>query len=99
MKRLGLASALALTMATAGAVHAQVDAKKAEGIAKEAGCGKCHLVDKKRKGPAYKDIAAKSKADKIGADKIVANLKADKDHEIKMSDDDLKLVVNWILSL
>jgi cytochrome c len=96
MRPLLIAAAAALAMA--GTAHAQVDAKKAEAIAKEA-CGKCHIMEKKRKGPSYKDIAAKAKADKVTADKMVANLKADKDHEIKISDDDLKLVANWILTL
>ena len=38
-----------------------VDADAAQATAKQNGCLKCHAVDKKKDGPAYRDIAAKYK--------------------------------------
>jgi len=81
-----------------GSVQAQ-DAKMAEAKAKEAGCLGCHAVSSKKVGPAFRDVA--KKYPKQG-DKILAAVKADKDHAetIKgMKDDDLKLIANWIASL
>lgn len=98
MKAMMIAGAMVLALA--GTAEAQVDAQKAEALAKDANCGKCHLMDKKRKGPSYKDIAAKHKGDKNAANTILTNLAADEDHaKLKLKGDDLKLVVNWILSL
>lgn len=94
---LALAGAgLALTFGTA---QAQVDAAKAQAVAKEAGCMACHDVNKKKMGPAFKDVA--KKFPKQG-DKVLAALKADKDHAdaIKgVSDANLKLLTDWVASL
>src|SRR5262245_40198816 len=81
-----------------GSTQAQ-DAKMAEAKAKEAGCLGCHAVSSSKVGPSFKEVA--KKFPKQG-DKIVAALKANKDHTevIKgMKDDDLKLVANWIAGL
>ncbi len=81
-----------------GTSLAQVDAKKAEAGAKAAGCLGCHTVEKKKVGPSLKSIAAKYKS--ANADKLVAALKANKDHDVKdVKDPDLKLISTWILSL
>ena len=82
----------------AGGVLAQ-DATLAEAKAKQAGCFRCHGVGAAKVGPALREIAKKyPKQD----DKIVATLKADKDHTNvvkELSDDDLKLIADWIASL
>ncbi len=99
MKSIVVAGAI-VAFAMGGAAYAQVDAKKAEAAAKQGGCAACHLSDKKKVGPSYKDIAAKYKGKTDAQSALVATLKAAKDHpEAKMSDDDLKLVVGWILSM
>jgi cytochrome c551/c552 len=75
------------------------DAKLAEAKAKEAGCLGCHAVAAKKVGPAFREVA--KKYPKQG-DKIVAALKADKDHADAIKDvksDDLKLIADWIGSL
>jgi cytochrome c551/c552 len=81
-----------------GGVHAQ-DAKAAEAKAKEAGCLGCHAVGSKKVGPSFREVA--KKYPKQG-DKILAALKADKDHADAIKDvksDDLKLIADWIGSL
>jgi cytochrome c len=81
-----------------GSVTAQ-DAKMAEAKAKEAGCLACHAVATKKVGPSFREVA--KKYPKQG-DKIVAALKADKDHADAIKDlkgDDLKLIADWIASL
>ena len=43
-------------------------------LATSKNCMACHAVDKKLVGPAYKDIAAKYKADKTAADKLATKV-------------------------
>lgn len=81
-----------------------------EAIVKKARCVACHTVDQKRVGPSYKEVAAKYKGDKSAAGKLFDKIRvggagnwgtvpmlphpAD-----KISDDDLKAAVQWILAL
>ena len=81
-----------------------------EAIVKKARCVACHAVDQKRVGPPYKDVAAKYKGDtKVAAvlfDKVrhggsgnwgqVPMIPHPAD---KISDDDLKTAIKWILAL
>ncbi|MBS1129930.1 MAG: Cytochrome c, class [Proteobacteria bacterium] len=101
---LGLAAAVIL-IATP-----QAQAADGEAIVKKARCVACHAVDTKRVGPAYKDVAAKYKGDtKAPAmlfDKVrhggsgnwgqVAMIPHPAD---KISDDDLKAAIHWVLAL
>ena len=81
-----------------------------EAIVKKARCVACHAVDQKRVGPAYKDVAAKYK----GNAKAPAQLFDKVRHggsgnwgEVpmlahpadKISDEDLKAAIAWILAL
>ena len=43
-------------------------------LATSKNCMACHAVDKKVVGPAYKDVAAKYKADKTAADKLATKI-------------------------
>lgn len=71
-----------------------------EALAKKDGCLACHGIDKKTMGSAFKDIAAKYKGKADAQAKIVASLKAGKDHPaVKANDEDLDKLVKWILSL
>ncbi|TXT30586.1 MAG: cytochrome c class I [Rhodocyclaceae bacterium] len=97
---------LAATLFSAAPAHAA----DGEAIVKKARCVACHAVDQKRVGPAYKEVAAKYKGDpKIAAilfDKVrhggsgnwgqVPMIPHPAD---KISDDDLKAAVQWILAL
>ncbi len=57
-----------LFLAVAGLTPAQaaVDEEAAQALAKKNDCFKCHAVDKTKKGPSYKKIAAKYKEKKLG---------------------------------
>ena len=69
-------------------------------VVKAKGCLNCHAVDQKKVGPAFKDVAAKYRAEKEGAEgKLVAKLKGGKDHpKIAASDAELKAAVGYVLS-
>ncbi len=56
-----LAIASILTMGLAGTAAAEVDAKAAQALAKAEKCTKCHDVEKDKKGPSFKSLAAKYK--------------------------------------
>jgi len=96
MKRQWVVTTVALGVALAmGAARAQ----DAEALAKSSGCLECHTVAKKKVGPAFKELA--KKFPKQG-DKLLAALKADKNHADMIKDvkeDDLKTLANWIASL
>jgi cytochrome c len=70
-------------------------------IFKAKGCLNCHDFDKKKVGPAYKDVAAKYKGDAGAEAKITGELKSGKGHPIKVNatDDELKTAVTYVLSL
>ncbi len=59
-------------------------------------CGKCHEMDKKKKGPSYKAMAAKFKGNEAGMLKAIEDPKTDHP-EVKAKADDLKSAVKWIL--
>lgn len=89
---------------------AAFSANASETIVKKARCIACHAVDAKRVGPAYKDVAARyrndAKAPAMLFDKVrsggsghwgeVAMIPHGPD---KISDEDLKAAIHWILSL
>jgi cytochrome c len=88
----------ALSFQAAG--YAAVDAKAAQSAAKENGCLNCHDIDKKKIGPAYKDVSAKFKGKSL--QDATSAMKASAVHKGalgKTNDQDLKLMMEWILSL
>jgi len=88
-----------------------VDAAAAQALARQNNCFKCHAVDKKKEGPAWKDVAAKMKSDKDAEAKLTKHLTTgpkvkfedghQEDHPVlkSKSPDDTKNLVQWILSL
>jgi cytochrome c len=75
-------------------------AQASEAKANEAGCLKCHGVDKKKMGSALKDIAAKNKGNKDYVVTAVEKLKSGKGHpKSAASDADLKLIMEWVMTL
>jgi cytochrome c len=91
MKAMLLAVAAAGTL-LAGAVQAQ-DMLKAKG------CLGCHEMDKKKVGPAYKDVAAKYQGNKDAESILVAKLKEGKGHlKISATDDELKACIKQVLA-
>lgn len=55
---MGAAAAL-LCLAVANASAAAVDADAARALAKKSDCFKCHTIDDKKDGPAYREVAKK----------------------------------------
>ena len=79
----------------AGAVLAQSGPE----VLKAKGCLNCHDNDKKKIGPAYKDVAAKYKDDKGAEAAILARLKEGKGHpKVAASDAELRAAVGTVLS-
>jgi cytochrome c len=94
-----LAAALAATPALAADELA---------LAQKNACTACHAVDKKLVGPAYKDVAAKYRADKGAEAKLVEKVKkggvgvwgqVPMPPNANVKDEDVKTLVKWILSL
>lgn len=75
-------------------------AMASEQLAKDGGCIKCHHLEKDRKGPSVKTIAAKFKGKAGAVDQLAADLKAEKnDHPApKVGDEDLKKILTWFLA-
>ena len=89
---------------------AAFDAAAAEALARKSGCFKCHGIDKKKDGPAYKEVAAKNKTKPGIEQKFIERLQNgtkvkidgnEEDHDpIKTKDvNEIRNVVQWILSL
>ena len=82
-------------------------AKADEAIAQKAGCLGCHAVGKKIVGPPYRDVAAKYRDNPFATSILSAKVRngAGKRQPIpmpphdqqKISDADLKTVIEWIL--
>ncbi len=81
----------------AGSVHAQ--APSGADVLKAKGCLGCHDMDKKKVGPAYKDVAAKYKGKANAESDLVAKLKEGKGHmKVNATDDELHAAVKAILA-
>jgi cytochrome c len=90
--KITIAAFVAAATLAAGAVQAQ-DVLKAKG------CLNCHEMDKKKVGPAYKDVAAKYKGNKDAEAMLVAKIKEAKGHpKVSATDDELKAAVKQVLS-
>jgi cytochrome c len=89
MKVVLISALIALGVLMSGQALASADLANAN-------CGKCHEMDKKKKGPSYKAIAAKYKGNEAGALKAVEDPKGDHP-EMKVKPEDVKTVVKWIL--
>ena len=50
------------------------DVDAAQALLKKSDCGKCHAVDKKKDGPAYKETAAKYKGKATAEDDLYKHL-------------------------
>jgi len=89
-----------LIVAAAGALAAGVGfAQSGADVLKAKGCLNCHEADKKKIGPAYKDVAVKYKDDKGAVGKLVGMLKEGKGHpKVAASDAELKAAVQHVLT-
>ena len=91
----------ALSFASLALAVPAANAQSGPDLLKAKGCLGCHDIDKKKVGPAYKDVAAKYKDDKDAESKLTAKLKEGKGHPIKAnaSDAELKTILDYVLSL
>lgn len=97
-------------LAAAGSALAQApDAAAADALMRKSGCLKCHAVDAKKDGPAYKQVAAKYKGKPDAEQKIYAHIttnpkvkvdgKEEEHTSLKTKNDaEIHNVVRWILS-
>ena len=94
MKILLIAGALAAALVT-GAAQAQ----SGPDVLKSKGCLGCHDMDKKKVGPAFKDVAAKHKGNQDAPGALVAKIKEGKGHpKINASEAELNSAVETVLS-
>lgn len=88
--------------------QAAVDMAKGDALAKASNCMACHAIDKKMVGPAYQDVAKKYKGDKEAEAKLIKKVKAGgtgvwgaipmPPNSPKVSDADIKTLVEWVLA-
>ena len=89
----------AFLIATVVAAALAGGAAQAQDALKAKGCLGCHEMDKKKVGPAFKDVAAKYKGNKDAQAMLVGKIKEGKGHaKIAGSDDELKAAVGAALS-
>ena len=94
--------------AAAGLVCATVaKAQDAEALFNKSGCTVCHAVDKKVVGPSLKEISAKYKGDKTAEAKLADKVKkggsgvwgqVPMPPNAAVKDEDIKTIVQWILT-
>lgn len=105
-----LGIAFVFTAGAVPAVAAAADQEAAMAMMKKNDCTKCHAVDKDKKGPAYKKVAAKYKGKADAEDKLVkfvttpSKVKladgSEEDHKNFDASDakGVKNVVQWVLA-
>jgi cytochrome c len=98
-----------LAILAAGLVFAgNALAEDGAALAKKSNCTTCHEVDKKKVGPAFKDIAAKYKDDKGAQATLEKKVRSGGGgvwgkmpmpaSAKSVSDDDIKTLVQWVLA-
>lgn len=101
--------ALMIAVAAAGTLMMAGQASADQALAQKSGCMACHSVDKKVLGPAYKDVAAKYKGQKDAEAKLIDKVKKGGSgvwgpipmpaNSPQVKDEDIKKIVQWVLSL
>lgn len=107
MKLKQLALGFSLTLA-AGLVHADAPTfEQVSEILTKNACLACHQVDTKVVGPAYKEVAEKYKGDPANAALIAKHIKEGSQGvwgaipmppNVNITDEDLSLVVDWLMA-
>lgn len=101
--------ALMIAVAATGSLMMAGQAAADQALAQKSGCMACHTVDKKVLGPAYKDVAAKYKGQKDAEAKLIEKVKKGGSgvwgpipmpaNSPQVKDEDIKKIVQWVLSL
>ena len=106
-----LVSCVVLLLATHVVQAADFDVDAAKALADDNECSKCHSMDKTKKGPSLKKIAAKYKGKADAETKLVKHLTtgpkvkledgSEEDHKIIETKDEAQIrnLIRWILSL
>lgn len=106
-----LAGAVTAALLLAGPARAAVDADAAQALAKRSNCMKCHAIDKKKETKPWKEVAAGYKGKPDAEAKLVKHITtgpkvklddgSEEEHPIvkTKNQDEIKNLVNWILSL
>ncbi len=107
-----VAAALLAAAAWGAPTHALgADENAARALARQSNCFKCHAVDKKKDGPAWKDVAAKMKGKPDAEAKLIKHLTTSPKIKLEDGSEDehpavktkdqaaIKNLVDWILSL
>jgi cytochrome c len=99
-----------LLLAASGSADA-VDAARAEALAKQSNCFKCHMIDQKKESTPWREIAGKYRGKPDAQEKLVFHITSgekvkfddghEENHKIVKSKDpaEIKNLVDWILSL
>lgn len=109
MTRTFLCTMSAAALLFSAPAFAVLDDAAAKAVTAKAACNACHAVDKKIVGPAYVEIAKKYKGDAKALATLTGQVRAGgagkwgqvpmpPNPPEKISDADLKAVVEWILS-
>jgi cytochrome c551/c552 len=94
----GIVKTTVFVVAVAAALAAAPWAASAADLLKEKGCLNCHEMDKKKVGPAFKDVAAKHRGNQGAEAALVAKLKEGKGHmKIKASEAEIQAAVRQVL--
>lgn len=99
MRRILFATAAGMAVALFQSAAYAADAKLAQAELKEHGCMNCHEMDKKKVGPAFKEVAAKFKGKQ--AEDAMASMKGKPVHKAvlqKAADPSLKAILEWVLT-
>jgi cytochrome c len=87
-----------------------LDATGAQQLARQSNCLKCHSVDKKKEGPAFKDVATKYKGKAEARARLVTHITSgekvkfedghEEDHAMVKTKDPEKInnLIDWILA-
>ena len=101
--------AIAGFVAFAQAAFASVDEEAAIALAKKSDCFKCHSVETKKEGPAYREVAKKYKGKPEAEDKLFTHVTTapivkvdgvEEEHQIVKTrkKDAIQNLIRWILS-
>ncbi len=90
-------SLLVAIVTTAGVTFAGTALAQADLAQKN--CGTCHAVDTKKMGPSFKSVAEKYKGNASAEADLIAKVGGAKGHPaVKVSPDDLKSIMKWVLA-
>lgn len=110
MKNLSLTALVLVALGTCADASAALDTAAANALMAKAACSACHQADKKVLGPGYKEVSTKYKGDAKAGELLMQKVRSGgvgawgqvpmpPNPKEKISDDDLKSLVGWILSL